>query len=170
MTSTDDSHCITDRVRTHNAPIYLNLLTGVDAFADHWRFREKVDFSGECWEWRGARNSRGYGCLGYQKQPWLAHRFAYTIAVGPIPSGLTIDHLCRNIVCVRPSHLEAVPGRINTLRGFGPSAVNARREACIHGHELTGWNLKRRRNGRRQCRTCHAIVNREYRERKAVAA
>ncbi|PWG73550.1 hypothetical protein DF186_22500 [Enterococcus hirae] len=28
-----------------------------------------------------------------------------------------LDHLCRNRICCNPRHLEAVPRKINTLRG-----------------------------------------------------
>lgn len=45
-----------------------------------------------------------------------AHRFAYELFVGPIPSGYDIDHVCRNRRCVNPAHLEAVPGDVNRSR------------------------------------------------------
>ena len=45
-----------------------------------------------------------------------AHRAAYALDVGPIPEGLTIDHLCRVRHCVRPDHLEPVTQAENTRR------------------------------------------------------
>lgn len=43
----------------------------------------------------------------------------YELLVGPIPEGLTIDHLCRNTMCVNPDHLEPVTHRENLMRGVG---------------------------------------------------
>lgn len=81
------------------------------------RFATKVTANERgCWIWHGAKNSRGYGCLGLRKTPWLAHRLAYTMCVGPIPDGLTIDHMCAEKRCVNPAHLEPVTIRQNIQR------------------------------------------------------
>lgn len=41
--------------------------------------------------------------------------------------GLEFDHLCRNKLCVRPDHLEAVTHTENVRRGNSPSAIAARK-------------------------------------------
>lgn len=46
-----------------------------------------------------------------------AHRVVYERTHGPIPDGLTVDHICRNKGCTTPSHLEAVTAAENTRRG-----------------------------------------------------
>ena len=119
---------------------------------DHpfWDLVRKTD---TCWWWEGALNNYGYGKYGIP----LAHRLAYLDAVGPIPDGLTLDHLCRNPRCVNPAHLEPVTLAENTLRGYGPTAENARKTHCINGHPFSGDNLfVYMRAGRqvRECRTC----------------
>lgn len=81
--------------------------------------------------------------------------------------GKTIDHLCRNRGCVNPLHLQAVPMRENTLRGFGPSAENARKTHCKRGHEFTPENTYLH-DGRRICKQCNRDRNREF--GKAVRA
>lgn len=109
-----------------------------------------VDRTGDCWEWTGAKNN-GYGKARFGDRMHGAHRLIYTHLVGPIPLGLTIDHLCFNRSCVNPAHLEPVTIQENVAR-----AAARRREAnsCVHGHELTPDNVWV--NGRKQrvCRTC----------------
>lgn len=70
------------------------------------RFWQKVDRTGDCWEWRGARKSKeGYGHLSVDGDRVLAHRFAWAQRYGPIPPGKMICHHCDNRICVRLSHL-----------------------------------------------------------------
>jgi len=48
----------------------------------------------------------GYGILSWQGQRNAsAHRVAYTLRYGAIPSGLKVLHACDIRRCVRPSHL-----------------------------------------------------------------
>lgn len=133
------------------------------------RFWAKVEKTSDCWIWKGAKHGRGYGnffASGYV----LAHRFSYELARGPIPPGLTIDHLCRNRLCVNPDHLEAVTMRVNLLRGVGPSAVAARKTHCPRGHEYAGLNIYWTKDGRRKCRTCVVGLYAETRRRKRLTA
>lgn len=100
-----------------------------------------------CWLWTGALNNKGYGQWGQNGRTRSAHRVAYEFFVGPIPEGLTIDHLCRVRRCVRPDHLEPVTSAENTRRAKG--------DECPKGHPYTPENTKHRKdNGRRICVTC----------------
>lgn len=122
---------------------------------------------GSCWEWTAALTN-GYGAFGIASTPdrpnqWRgivrAHRFSYELLIGPIPDGLDIDHLCRNTVCVRVTHLEAVPHRINIRRGISPAAQHARKDACPEGHP---YDMVESGRGTRRCSICK---NRRARER-----
>src|ERR1017187_5210266 len=83
------------------------------------RFWPKVDRRGpeECWPWLASKQNMGYGQVRAETERTmiLAHRVAYELLIGPIPLGLTLDHLCRNRGCVNPTHLEPVTLRENTL-------------------------------------------------------
>jgi hypothetical protein len=116
------------------------------------------------WMWQGRPNAWGYGRLVVDGVLTYAHRFSYTLLVGPIPEGLGIDHLCRVKLCVRPDHLEPVTTQVNTLRGEAPSAINAAKTHCPKGHELVGANLYEWR-GHRRCRPCNTETARRYRHR-----
>jgi hypothetical protein len=78
-----------------------------------------VDEAG-CWNWIRHRDSDGYGRLTApsdgRRRNFAAHRFSYQVYVGPIPPGLTLDHLCRNRACVNPAHLEPVTIGTNLSR------------------------------------------------------
>jgi hypothetical protein len=140
------------------------------------RFAAKYEKNPEtgCWDWTASRFTNGYGCFRLAGETRGAHRVAYEIYVGEIPEGLTIDHLCRNVLCVNPAHLEAVTMRENTLRGFNPGALNARKTECIRGHAFDNANtivrLTPRGTLRRECRICLRASQRKYGRRIRLEA
>lgn len=127
---------------------------------DEVRFEQKVLRTDGCWHWIGCLWEAGYGQFYLAKRMQRAHRAAYEHLVGEIPSGLTLDHLCRNTGCVNPAHLEPVKRKENILRGFGITAMRARQTHCIRGHELSGDNLITIKRGR-QCRACNRLRHRK---------
>ena len=132
-----------------------------------------------CWVWQRSIGAGGYGQAWdtNNKKVVKAHRFSYERSVGPIPDGLTIDHLCRVRACVNPAHLEPVTPRTNILRGVAPSARQAQQTHCKNGHALTGDNVYPTLRGR-HCRQCrkdytktdeHRARRKAYREQRKAA-
>jgi hypothetical protein len=130
------------------------------------RFWDKVLLGNGCWEWTGAHLKDGYSRFKVDGRTVLAHRCAYELAVGPIPDGLTLDHLCRNRGCVNPAHLEPVTQRENTMRSpVAAAALNVAKTHCINGHAFVGENLRLRIRGGRDCRICHRMYQQAFRQR-----
>ena len=109
----------------------------------------------ECWPWTGGVNSNGYGRVTIAARAQQAHRVAYESLVGSIPSGLELDHLCRNRLCCNPSHLEPVTHRENMLRS------TALITHCPQGHAYVFAASIHSRHGR-FCRACQ----RDYKARR----
>lgn len=131
------------------------------------KFWERVEKTDTCWWWRGQEHN-GYGRIKWHGKEFRAHRIAWELLRGPITEQ-TLDYLCRNTMCVNPAHLEPVTVRINTLRGVGPAALNAKKTHCPAGHEYTAENtyVKYRR---RICQTCRRARRRAWMRRKRARA
>src|SRR5688572_24330495 len=95
---------------------------------DAARFWKYVDRRGEdeCWIWLGSvvpsKSGAVYGHFHLAGRPAYAHRIAFTIGNGPIPEGMTIDHVrdrCAiGSLCENPRHLEAVSQGENVRRHY----------------------------------------------------
>ena len=72
-----------------------------------------------CWVVRPQyRSPQGYGHVSINGRSTPAHRAAYVELIGPIPTRLDLDHLCRNRPCWNPWHMDPVTRSVNILRGF----------------------------------------------------
>lgn len=124
---------------------------------DRARFWAKVNVTPDdgCWLWDASRNQKGYGRFSLAGRMTTAHRASWLLNnAAQIPDGWTVDHLCRNRACVRPDHLEAVPHRVNLLRGNTVTARAAATTQCPAGHPYNNTNTLRRKRGGRTCRAC----------------
>lgn len=122
-----------------------------------------------CHLWTGLQSRNGYGRIEVQyhnrKFRKIAHRLYYEIKVEVLEPQDEVDHLCRTRLCMNLRHMEPVTLRENTLRGYGPTAVNARKTHCIHGHIFDEGNTGRDSRGGRYCRACMNAGKREKRRR-----
>lgn len=93
------------------------------------RFLNKIQPQGDdgCWLWTGAlsggeRGGYGYFWIGGTAQP--AHRVAWFVFKGELPSDYEIDHTCRVRNCVNPRHLTGVTHQENCQRGAKARLAN----------------------------------------------
>lgn len=84
----------------------------IELFIWQLRFWSKVDRNGgpdACWLWKGATSPYGHGIFaryGRKKQgSGIAHRIAYELLTGPIPTGMKCCHRCDVPACVNPRHI-----------------------------------------------------------------
>ncbi len=98
---------------------------------------EDRGFITPCWIWRRSLSRKGYGWRKYRGRNTGAHRIAWIEAGREIPSGLQLDHLCRQRACVNPDHLELVTLTENVRRGantkLSPDDVRRIRAAAADG-------------------------------------
>ena len=139
---------------------------GAATLAQRLRILSNVDSSSGCWIWQAYCDAAGYGYLTIGGKNRRAHRVSFEEFRGPIPDGLQLDHLCRNRGCINPDHLEAVTADENNRRSHSPSAVNAQKTSCIHGHEFSPENTYITPDGNRACRACVARASRDYKQRR----
>lgn len=126
------------------------------------RFWQHVDKRGpdECWPWIGCytvgvRGGDPYG-IWTVKVDGKSHnlrppRVSWTLANGPIPDGLTLDHVkerCTNSLCCNPKHTEPVTQSVNSMRRSGATAT-----VCANGHE---------REPNTRCVICRSDTLRRY--------
>jgi hypothetical protein len=124
------------------------------------------DRSGSCWIWTASITSEGYGQLGIGNRVLRAHRVSYETFVGPIPEGMTVDHLCRVRSCVKVEHLELVTVAENNRRKKTTDGLRVGGE-CIFGHEITDLTIYRHPRGHLECRTCRRDQKRRANSKRA---
>jgi len=123
-------------------------------------------FLSRCWVWRRHISPNGYGIIGVKIgdgwQNKQAHRVSYESFIGPIPSGLDLDHLCRDRRCVNPNHLDPVT-RSENLKRSPLMNRQGHKTHCPRGHPYSGVNSR----GGRFCHKCAAATAlKSYHRRK----
>ena len=152
------------------------------------RFFKRVDQSGTCWVWTGARRGNNrYGAFWDGKKLVAAHRFSYKIHFGEISGEMVVMHKCDTPTCVNPDHLslgtqmenihDAIDkGRLKRNKRFGISTIKnknkyatgyrfksgQKRKLCNRGHDITSpesvYVNPNRPSAGRICRLCKHIA------------
>lgn len=70
------------------------------------RLLGNIDKKGDCWLWKGKKNSWKYGEIMVNGHRYPAHRVSYELFVGPIENDKIMLHLCDMPPCINPQHLS----------------------------------------------------------------
>lgn len=131
--------------------------------------RYVLDSSTGCHFSTYSTGSHGYAQIGWhengERVVTLVHRVVWAAAFGPIPEGMTVDHMCKQRRCCNLTHLRLLSNFENGRRTSGRDWPLGR---CIAGHPNS--ELIRQPGGKRLCRLCNLEWQRRYRaNRKATA-
>ena len=110
-------------------------------------FTDLIERTEGCWVWHGTHRDTGYPTWGAK----MAHRAVYEHLRGPIAPKMTLDHLCRNVWCINPDHMEEVSLPENAKRAM----------------EMVGWKNRIRRfleTGRYE--SSNAVAQRRYKAKR----
>lgn len=163
-------------------------------------FWHKVDRSGgqdACWPWTGPasgpkkypniripRASDRASMATVGRRGGQAYRVAYVLSKGPIPKGLTVDHLCFNPLCCNPAHLQLLTlgenaarkdprkkrgGDLYKERGYHSRSPRRVRTHCKRGHEFTPENTYHTKV-QRYCKACRQMSRPSKKQQLAEAA
>lgn len=78
---------------------------------DRFWLKVQIGHDKDCWNWTGAlkdksKKNNQYGSFRVSRtKSEGAHRVAFILTNGPIPTGLFVCHSCDNPKCCNPSHL-----------------------------------------------------------------
>lgn len=168
-----------------------------DRWLESFAARYTIEENG-CWTWTGSTHPLGYGYCSIRIEGEVhtvrAHRLAWMLAVGPIPDGLSVDHLCENKICCNPDHLEpvthqenvrrSVVSRFGSLRPCGTWSAYVRGCRCAQCRQAATTYVRERArsreprhgtltqytNGGCRCEPCRAAGAAYRRDRKRRAS
>ena len=129
------------------------------------KFLSRFTKGKNCWIWTHYKTASGYGAMKINNVTYRAHRislFLYTKENKKEP----VLHSCNNPSCVNPKHL-----RYGTLKENSQDCIKSgnnaklKRSHCLHGHPLSGDNLRIIYPNTRKCRICARAIFYKYRKK-----
>jgi hypothetical protein len=124
-----------------------------ERIADRARSRSILDPDSGCLISTYSVGSHGYSQIGWHTDGvrivTLTHRVVWASQRGPIPDGMTVDHMCKTRKCVNIDHLRLLSNFENARRTSGRDWELGK---CVNGHSnsfLTQFS-----NGKTGCSLC----------------
>lgn len=127
------------------------------------RIEKRTLFTDECHICSYSTGSHGYVQIWNGETNTLAHRIVWEFNNGPIPEGLTVDHMCHNRICVNINHLRLLSNNDNSSDNGQVKIYEADQPPCRKGHARI-----KTMSGQIYCRICKAAKKRENRLAKNV--
>ena len=87
-----------------------------------WSHVNRGEAEQECWQWTGRCSHPGYPSFQIGQRSVIPAHIAWFSTTGQLPYGGRVHRLCDNTLCVRPSHLVWVVGRVTEERLLAESA------------------------------------------------
>jgi hypothetical protein len=113
-----------------------------------------------CWVWQRCTSHNGYPQMHYNGRTHYTHVLSFKLSGGTVPIGWEVDHKCRNIRCVNPTHLEAITKIENLQRQCSANKPSA----CPQGHSYSDPRNVRKLKWL-HCAECHRIAERSRRKK-----
>ena len=122
-------------------------------------FWSRVDKTGDCWLYTGARDKLGYGDCGYMGKHIQAHRLAWKLTRRD-PGKLHVLHKCNNPPCCNPMHLYVGDDFDNAADRVRAGTVV--RGAAMYNARLDDDKVKTIRERRKATGESYARIAKDY--------
>ena len=115
-------------MRTRSAKALLAIQRDQRVRERFWSRVERSDDENGCWEWRGTQKPGGYPFIQVGYHSMSPSFLSWFWSTGEFPLSGQIHQICENRLCVRPSHLTWIVGRVMEQRlaaehdGYLPAA------------------------------------------------
>jgi hypothetical protein len=127
----------------------------------------KTSKVGGCFEWQGSKTKNGYVLTYHKGKSVHAHRLVFTLAKGPIPTGLVVMHSCDNRACINPEHLSVGSQSDNLLDAVAKGRNHQTKKThCPKGHEYSVENTRVRISRGASGRVCLLCQNEYFARRR----
>jgi hypothetical protein len=107
------------------------------------RIMPQVEKTKYCWIWRGRVSGKNkYPQISLGGIQTMVHRIVFEELSRQLEPGETLDHLCRNRICINPNHLEAVPLRENVKRMHAWKSLEKENKRLVDFVEFLGYDSR----------------------------